>query len=455
MLSSTPMSPDAFYQAFLSILQVHGFVAVPAGNVIKIVPDANARTMPGNDLPDRVSSTSDEIVTQVIAVKNVNAAQLVPILRPLMPQYGHLVAYPASNILIISDRAGNVNRIMRIIRRIDQAGDADVEIMPLQNASRRRNRARHHHALSAAAGAGRRRRNPLKVVADERSNSVLVSGEQAQRLRIKALIAHLDTPLENGGDTQVRYLQLRRRREDRAEAEGADHGRRAGRRRRRARRGRGGPRPAPTSSTMIWADPETNALVITAPPKIDALADDDHRQARHPPRAGAGGGDHRRVSAEQERRARRELGRLVERATARAFRSAASSARSAASSHRQPGAASIDNPASSADAARLIATGTTFGIGRIATTGMNFAAMLRACAATRTPTCIATPSAITMDNQEAELKVAQEVPFLTGQFTNTGGGNNGSVNPFQTDPARGSRHRSSRSRRRSTKAATR
>src|SRR5215813_1398685 len=61
MLSSTPMSPDAFYEAFLSILQVHGFVAMPSGDIIKIVPDANARTMPGDDLPDRVSRTSDEI----------------------------------------------------------------------------------------------------------------------------------------------------------------------------------------------------------------------------------------------------------------------------------------------------------------------------------------------------------------------------------------------------------
>ena len=93
MLSSTPMSPAAFYEAFLSILQVHGFVAVPSGDVIKIVPDANARQIPANDLPSRLSSTSDEIVTQVIAVRNVSAAQLVPILRPLIPQYGHLAAY--------------------------------------------------------------------------------------------------------------------------------------------------------------------------------------------------------------------------------------------------------------------------------------------------------------------------------------------------------------------------
>jgi len=136
MISSTPMSPGAFYEAYLSILQVHGFIAVPAGGVIKILPDATARQIPSIDLPDHVSSTSDEIVTQVIDVKNVSAAQLVPVLRPLIPQYGQLAAYPASNILIISDRANNVNRIIRIIRRIDQVGDQDVEVIPLQNAQR-------------------------------------------------------------------------------------------------------------------------------------------------------------------------------------------------------------------------------------------------------------------------------------------------------------------------------
>jgi len=98
MLSSTPMSPAAFYEAFLAILQVHGFAAMPAGNVVKIVPDSSIRSMPGVDLPDNVSSTSDEIVTQVISVKNVSAAQLVPVLRPLVPQQGQLAAYVPSNI---------------------------------------------------------------------------------------------------------------------------------------------------------------------------------------------------------------------------------------------------------------------------------------------------------------------------------------------------------------------
>ena len=124
MLSTTPMSPAAFYEAFLAILQVHGFIAVPQGNVIKILPDATARQVPANDLPDRVSSTSDEIVTQVMQVRNISAGQLVPMLRPMMPQSAHLAAYPSTNMLIISDRASNVNRIMRIVQRIDHAATA-------------------------------------------------------------------------------------------------------------------------------------------------------------------------------------------------------------------------------------------------------------------------------------------------------------------------------------------
>ena len=205
MLSSTPMTPPAFYEAFLSILQVHGFVAVSTGDVVKIVPDANARQLPGNDLPSSVSSTSDEIVTQVIAVRNISAAQLVPILRPLIPQYGHLAAYPSSNMLIISDRAANVSRMVRIIQRIDQSGDAEVDVIPMQHASAT-DVVRIVTSLYAGGGEGAGAPT-VKIVSDDRTNSVLVSGERSQRLRLRTLVTHLDTPLDSGGDTQVRYLR--------------------------------------------------------------------------------------------------------------------------------------------------------------------------------------------------------------------------------------------------------
>ena len=133
ILSKTPLSADAFYEAFLSILEVHGYVAITTGDVIKIVPDASARQKP--TLLSTDGADGDDMVTQVIKVQNIGAAQLVPILRPLIPQYGHLVAHPGSNMLIISDRAKNADRIISIIRRIDLSSDDEIEVVPLEHAS--------------------------------------------------------------------------------------------------------------------------------------------------------------------------------------------------------------------------------------------------------------------------------------------------------------------------------
>ncbi|MGH8266321.1 MAG: type II secretion system secretin GspD [Steroidobacteraceae bacterium] len=424
MLSSTPMSPGAFYEAFLSILQVYGFIAVPAGNVVKIVPDANARDYPSVDLPDHVSATSDEIVTQVLDVKNVSAAQLVPILRPMVPQYGHLVAYPAGNILIITDRASNVNRMMRIIRRIDQIGNQDPEIIPLQNASAAeivRVVNSLYQAVAAEGGA-------LKVVADERSNSVLVAGDQAQRLRIRALIAHLDTPLGGGGDTRVRYLhyanaeklapKLKEQITGIAQASGGSGGATGA-----------SPQAQAEKNAMIWADPTNNALVITAPPKIMRSVMDiiDKLDIRRPQVLVEA------IIADVDVDKNAELG-----VNWAAFSKGANVPVGAFVS--PVGGTSIVDLASAAatnppSVTTALLQGTTLGIGRIAGTGVNFAATLRALRGDTDTNIIATPSAVTMDNQEAELKVAQEVPFITGQFTNTAastGGLTGGINPFQT-----------------------
>jgi general secretion pathway protein D len=426
MLSSTPMSPDAFYQAFLSILQVHGFVALPAGGVIKIVPDANARQYPSDDLPNRVSSTSDEIVTQVIAVKSVNAAQLVPILRPLIPQYGHLAAYPASNILIISDRANNVNRIMRIIQRIDQVGDADVEIVPLQNASateivRVINSLYQQQAAAEGAAAG------FKVVADERSNSILLSGEKDARLRLKVLIAHLDTPLQSGGDTQVRYLQnadaekiaakLKEQITGIAQAASGAGGAAAQ-----------GPAAQSEKGTIIWADPSTNALVITATPKImrnlmSVIDKLDIRRAQVLVEA---------IIVDVDLSKSASLG------VNWAAYGQGSTAVPAVAFNSPVNGTSIGNiieliasPTTALASGTALPTGAILGVGRVASNGLNFGAILSAIRSDTNSNVVATPTAVTSDNQEATLKVASEVPFLTGQFTSTGSSNS-SVTPFQT-----------------------
>jgi general secretion pathway protein D len=423
MLSSTPMSPAAFYEAFLSILQVYGFIAVPAGDVIKILPDANARQIPSIDLPDHVSATSDAIVTQVVDVKNVSAAALVPILRPMIPQYGHLAAYPSSNILIISDRASNVNRMMRIIRRIDQVGSQDVEIVPLQNASASEVvRVVNSLYQGAAATEGM----AVKVVADERSNSVLLGGEPSARLRLRAVIAHLDTPLEAGGDTRVRYLhyanaekiapKLKEQITGIAQAAPGAGG---------AGGAQGSPQALAEKGAMVWADPTNNALVITAPPKIMRAVMDivDKLDIRRPQVLVEA------YIAEVDVDKSAELGINWAAFSKGSNVPAGSFVSPVGGTSIVDLAGAIQNPA---NASTALLQGTTVGIGRIAGTGVNFAAMVRAIRGDTNTNVVATPSAVTMDNQEAELKVAQEVPFVTGQFTNTTAVTGGTVNPFQT-----------------------
>ncbi|MFZ9060420.1 MAG: type II secretion system secretin GspD [Steroidobacteraceae bacterium] len=422
MLSTTPMSPAAFYEAFLAILQVHGFVAVPSGDVIKILPDANARQMPANDLPDSVSSTSDEIVTQIVLLRNVSAAQLVPILRPLIPQYGHLAAHPASNMLIISDRAANVNRMVRIIERIDQAGDQEIDVIRLEHASSAEI-VRVINALAPTISEG----GAPQVVADERTNSVLLSGEGSQRLRIKTLIAHLDTPLEAGGDTQVRYLRyadaekisVKLKEQAQGAAVAAAGGGQAG-----ASAAAGADR-----SINIWAEPDTNALVVTAPPKImrslmqvvDRL---DIRRAQVMIEA---------MLVEVSTDAARDLGVnwVIDGSKDNFLVGLFNQPIAGVSlSDVATGVGAVD-AGNIATAAAAAPGGFTVAAGRVQDSGTNFAAILRALSSDGDTNVVSMPSVITLDNEEAEIKVAQEVPFKTGSFSNTGSNIPG-VNPFTT-----------------------
>ncbi len=440
MLSAAPMTPDAFYEAFLSILSVYGFVAVPAGDIIKILPDANARQVPGAE-NEPGGGRPDDIVTRVIAVQNVAAAQLVPILRPLIPQYGHLAAHPPSNLLIISDRASNVDRMVRIVARIDQAADQDYEVIRLEHASASEIvkivGALNQGAQQAEGGGGPR----VTVVADERTNSVLVTGDKNDRLRYRALITHLDTPLEEGGDTQVRYLRytdavdLATKLQSQYSGSGPQAAAGAG--------GKDAVPPAQRGEVGIWADESTNALIITAPPKtmksmmqvIDKL---DIRRAQVMVEAII-------VEVSSDKAAElgvtwavgdRDLNSVVgltkfDSTTGVAGIGGAilggSGGSTGGGSTGGAGAGAVGN---------LISNGVTMGIGRLGSSGLNFVALIEALESDGSSNIIGTPILVTLDNEEAQIEVGQEVPFVTGSFTNTGatggGGVTGSVNPFQT-----------------------
>ncbi|MEM7082697.1 MAG: type II secretion system secretin GspD [Pseudomonadota bacterium] len=423
MISETPMTMDAFYETFLSILQVYGFVAIPSGNTIKIIPDTNVRNVSSSD-PLRTSgrASGDEIVTEVIQVNNVGAAQLVPSLRPLVPQYGHLAAHPASNMLIISDRAANVKRLKNIIRRIDQSGDEDIEVIPLEHAlAGEIVRILTTMSQASARGADAATSTPVVLSADERTNSVLISGDKTARLRYRTLIAHLDTPLPDGGNTQVVYLRYANAEELATKlTEQARGG---------AQGGQGtAPTSAPQNNVTIWADAGTNALVITAPPKImrslrQVIDKIDIRRAQVHVEA---------VLVEVTADKSAELGITwaldgtndVAGAGLTNFPNSTSSVLSIGGALAAGDGNITGIPA--------LSNGLTFGIGRISENGTSIAAIANFFAGDGNTNILSTPSVTTMDNEEAEIRVGQEVPFLTGSFSNTGGGNTGAVNPFQT-----------------------
>ncbi len=412
MLSNKAMSPAAFYETFLSILEVHGYVAVDTGDVVKILPDANVR-----QLASRGGEARGDILTRVVQVNNVGAAQLVPILRPLIPQYGHLAAHAPSNMLIISDRTANVERMMSIIRRIDQASDEEIEVVPLQHASA----AEIVRIMQTLAGAQRADGTPstTSLVADERTNSVLIGGEKSTRLRLRALIAHLDTPLEDGGNMQVRYLRyatatdLAENLQTQFQSAGD------------AQQNGGG---APNGGFNIWADEQTNALIITAPPKLmrsimNVVDKIDIRRAQ--------------VLVEAiivEVSADKSLDFGISWAAFDDSGNTPFAATDFPGENRRTLSTVAAAAAQGDDAAALagaVGPGVTFGLGTLEEGGVSFAGIVSALAGDGDSNVISTPTIVTMDNEEARIEVGQEVPFLSGSFTNTGGAD-GALNPFQT-----------------------
>ena len=423
MLSKTPMTPDAFYEAFLAILEVHQLAAMQSGDIIKIIPNATARQY-GAPMGSGRAAGDDDIVTQVIQVKNVGAAQLVPILRPLIPQFGHLAAHPGSNMLIISDRAGNVARMVSIIRRIDLSSEDDIEVVPLQYASS----AEVVRVLTALTQQPRADGAPVSIslVADARTNSVLIGGDRADRLRLRTLITHLDTPLEDGGDTQVRYLRYADAEELATKLQQHFQGVVAAAA--AAEGGAAAAAPARNGDVSVWADTQTNAIVVNAPPKmmrslmqiVDKL---DIRRAQVLVEAII-------VEVLAEKTAELGITWAVEGSASTTPISATNFPGFGPGVVQLAGAAAGggDTPV---DPGSLIGEGITMGVGRISDTGVSFAAILRALEGDADTNIISTPSIVTTDNEEASLNVGQEVPFVTGSFTNTGG-NIGAVNPFQT-----------------------
>ena len=413
VVSSRPMETEEIYQVFLSILKVHGFAAVPAGAVVKIVPDVNAKQDSIPTVQDG-EVRGDEMVTRVLEVDNVPAAQLVPILRPLVPQQGHLAAYPATNVLIISDRADNVERLATIVHRIDQQSDGEIEVIPLSHASaaevvRILNSLGSKQPAQPQAAAG----GPV-LIADERTNSVLLGGDRAARLRLRAVISHLDTPLERGGNTQVIYLKYAKARDLVEVLTGVS-------RSIEKEQAKGQGKPA-ALNVSIQADDASNALVITGPPDLLRSLQGVIRQL-------------------DVRRAQVLVEAVIAEITADKAAELGVQWRAAVDANETGGIGGTNfdvTTSINSAATNPLGVGNGLSLGYFEGTSsflgteiLNLGALVRALASDSESNILSTPTLVTLDNEEAEIVVAQNVPFITGQFTNTGA-NQGATNPFQT-----------------------
>ena len=419
VVSARPLSAEEVYQVFLSVLNVHGFAVVPGKAASKIVPIVNAKQDAIPTATARNPGKGDEYVTRVIQVDNVAVPQLVPILRPLLSQQAHLAAYPPSNVLIASGEAAVVERIVKLIESIDITGDADMEIIPLAHASAPEV-VRILQSLQQAVEKDQPPVGQPTIVADERTNSILISGGPTQRMRLRGIIAQLDTPLETGGNTEVIYLRYAKA-EELANVLTGVSGALVGKDGKPA----AGAAAASANGAFIQADEATNALVISAAPDVmrslkAVIRRLDVRRAQVLVEG---------VIAEISSTQSKEMG------VQWAYFNPDASAPVGFINFGGSGV-SISSIAASIAAGTLPALpdGALLGAGNLDQNGQTtgYAAFVRALAGDGDTNILSTPSVVTMDNEEAEIVVGQNVPFITGSYASTGTGTNTPTNPFQT-----------------------
>ena len=420
VISSKPVSAGELYELFLSILDVHGYAAVTSGGVVRVIQNKDARSAPVGVSDGTAGITSEAYVTQVLRLENISAAKLIPVLRPLVPQQAHMAAYAPSNAIIISDISSNIDKIRDIIDRMDKSAVQQTDVIKLRYAVAEDVVKMLDQLNKSEANAAGGEQETL-LVADARTNSVLISGDELERARMGKLIDHLDTPLEQSGNVKVIYLEyanamdiaevLTRVMKNISELEPAD-GIKAG----------GG------NTSTIEADEGTNALIITADADEMAALEAviqrlDIRRAQVLVEA---------IIVEMEVIDGQDLGLQWLFADNSGFYGSNINAEDVRA--RNIAAAVLPEDGSNdinigTLAGALAGTpGLSLGWGQVSD-GLSMTVILNALKETSNANILSTPSLLTLDNQEAYITVGQNVPFVTGSFTSTA---DSATNPFQT-----------------------
>ena len=426
VISSKPVTQAELYDLFLSILDVQGYTAVRSGKVIRIVPAKDARSSPVPIMADQSAVGSDEYVTQVIRLDNISAAKLIPVLRPLVPQQAHMAAYAPSNAIIISDIRSNIGRIVEIIERMDRSAVQTTEIIRLKYGVAEDVVTMLNTLEKSRQGEGAEADKEAVLVADKRTNSVVVTADELTVDRIRKLVSYLDTPLEQSGNVRVIYLEY-------ADAmEVADVLTRVVQNISRLEEG-GSNRRQGNSDSTIEADEGTNSLIITADTDEMAaleavIARLDIRRAQVLIEA---------IIVEMDMTEGQELGlQWLFSNDSGMFGSNISASEAQRQRNQGIADALLPDDGSENIGTRAVAgalsqvPGTTLGWG-VVDEDLTMTVILNALESDANSNILSTPSLLTLDNEEAYITVGQQVPFVTGSYTNTGTGN-GAQNPFQT-----------------------
>ena len=415
VISDAPLDKDGVYELFLSVLRLQNYTAVPSGNLVKIQQSATGKQAPGLS-GDLESLAPEGLVTRVIRAQNVEATELVKILRPLIPQYGHIGAVVKSNILIISDHADNVARLKKLVKEIDIADEEEVVMLPLKEAWVGNVVALLEKLAPEQIGKGATGPQKVQIIANERNNSLVMKGNKRPLTEVIRLVEKLDKPATTADSTQVIILKYA----DATEAANILNALITGRRKTEESEQQ-------SEETIIQADPSLNAVVVRTDPGtmgeiLDIVEKLDIRRPQVLIEAAIV-----EVSIDESKKigiemagadAREGSVPLISTSLEGVIGSLIGGLLPEGESDQVnvlSGLASVSSP--------------TLAAAKIDRDAISFGAVVSALATNSDANLLSTPSILTLDNQEARILVGREVPFRTGSFTTTG---DGTSNPFNT-----------------------
>ncbi|MFH7765495.1 type II secretion system secretin GspD [Acinetobacter sp. BSP-28] len=458
VISNKPLNKAEVYDLFLGVLNVNGVVAIPSGNTIKLVPDSNVKSS-GVPFDSKHRATGDQIVTRVIWLENTNPNDLIPAIRPLMPQFAHLSAVAGTNALIVSDRASNIYQLETIIRNLDGTGQNDVEAVTLQS-SQAEEMLGLLESMSSTGAARDLKGSRIRIIADTRTNRIVLKGDTATRKRIRQMIEMLDVPAADrlGGLKvfRLKYASAKNLAEilqglvSGQSVSGSSNSNSSSNSNMMNSSGSGSSNSSSSSistpainlaggsnsnaqsitsfnanGVSIIADDSQNSLVVKADPQLmreieSAIQQLDIRRQQVLIEAAiieVEGNDADQLGVQWA------LGDLTNGVGLINFSNVGASIAELAAGYVAGGAAG---------AAANLGTGTSLLLGdyRESDNGSRklYGALIQALKSKTKSNLLSTPSIVTMDNEEAYIVVGQNVPFVTGSATTTSAG----LNPYTT-----------------------